>query len=184
MDNSLHFCCLALILVFAACGSPSEPEEQGAPSSSPGATGGAPEALGAPRFVAQPGWTEQKPESAMRYLEFVLEGEGSPVLVVSHWPNGVGGLDANMDRWRGSVTGSDPGVGKTTFPNDLRIDSLRKVGQVTDGMGGPASEGALMVAYVESPAGRFPGVYTVKVMGPTATLDAHAERFEAFLAGL
>lgn len=184
MGNSHHICCLALILFFAGCGSPSEPEEQAGQSTAAGTSDGAPEALGAPRFQAQPGWTEQQPESAMRFLEYVLEGEGSPVLVVSYWPNGVGGLDANMERWRGSVTGSDPGVGKTTFPNDLRIDSLRKIGQVTDGMGGPASEGALMVAYVESPSGRFPGVYTVKVMGPTATLDAHAERFEAFLAGL
>ena len=140
--------------------------------------------LGMPRWEAQEGWVEQSPQSAMRLLEYRLEGEGEPVLVVSHWPNGVGGLEPNLDRWRGSVVGPDPCEVVTTFPNELRVDLISGYGMVSDGMGGEASEGALLAAYIQSPEGRFPGVYTVKVIGAQATLDAHRSRVEAFLAQL
>ena len=185
------------ILLFSsllfACGSSAD--------STPASTKGAPTAPEAsaprgPRFATPEGWIEEAPENRMRAKQYSLPGaEGSePALaVVAYWPGGIGGVEVNLDRWVSQV-GSDRSAAElsgeerwVTETNGYLATHVHVEGQIKpmEGMGKDivsTEAGAILAAYIE-PDGTN-DVWTVKVTGPSATVQAHKERYAAFVAGL
>ncbi len=140
-------------------------------------------------FAAPEGWTERAPTGAMRSKEFVL-GEitdTAPLVIVAHWPNGVGGLQANLQRWKSQVAGGDgaaePSL-ETITGHGLISTILDGEGAYTGMSGGTEAGSRLLAAYVESPSGRMEGVYTIKLSGPADALAPWAESFRKFIQDL
>ncbi|MFT5058304.1 MAG: hypothetical protein ACI89E_001077, partial [Planctomycetota bacterium] len=53
------------------------------------------------------------------------------------------------------------------------------------GMSGESQSGSrLMAAYIESPSGRMEGVYTIKLSGPSDSIEPWAESFRQFIQDL
>jgi hypothetical protein len=82
----------------------------------PGAAADAPN----PQWTVPAGWQEGK-ASALRRASFVVKGEGnqSAEIVVSAFPGDVGGLVANINRWRAQL-----GLGPATPPEVSRMTSV------------------------------------------------------------
>ncbi|MCA9001220.1 MAG: hypothetical protein KDB61_04800 [Planctomycetes bacterium] len=136
-------------------------------------------------FVAPLGWVEREPTQAMRAKEFVVgeAGENPLLVIVAHWPNGVGSLQDNLNRWKGQVGSDDPTLTEYTA-NGLLATVLDAEGTY-QGMTGEAQEGSrLLAAYVESPAGRVDGVYTIKMSGSSEEVTPWVESFHEFIKGL
>lgn len=187
---------LALTLALSACSGSSEetpvtPDGGGAEPSSSSVNSTETAPSGPPQFAAQPGWTEQAPSSAMRFKEFVLCGDETPgpdhpVVIVAHWPNGVGGRDGNLARWKGNVApleGGAPVGERSETWNGLDVSIVDGSGQIND-MGSAFDDGRFIAAYIESGSRSIEGVYTVKLSGPRAQVDTWADSLYAFLAAL
>lgn len=179
----------ALPFLFAACSSKPAPEKAVDPvveDTQPEAPG---PKTGPLDFTAPEGWTERAPTGAMRFKEYVL-GEvtkTSPLVIVAYWPNGVGPLQANLDRWKNQVGGGEDAAEPTleTFTeNGLISTILDGQGDYTGMKGGTETGSRLLAAYVESPSGRFEGVYTIKLNGSIEALEPWAESFRKFIQDL
>jgi len=140
-------------------------------------------------FTAPEGWTERAPTGAMRLKEFVLGevSESAPFVIVAHWPNGVGGLQANLQRWKGQVAGeegaAEPGL-ETISDNGLICTIMDGQGAYTGMSGGTETGSRMLAAYIESPGGRIEGVYTIKLSGSVEALAPWAESFRKFIQDL
>ena len=195
-----HPLALSLLLLPAlACGTAEEanPEPPGgaATESAPdSATDAATDGL--PRFVGQEGWVSEQPSSNMRLLQFRLagaEGEDDLEFVVASWPNGVGGLESNLDRWVGQVGVSGRAADLSSeqrWTEDVRgftVTTVYLKGKVAtmadaDGHAAASPDGSLIAAYIEI-LGK-PQVWTVKVTGGSASIEKHKASVLAFLQGL
>jgi hypothetical protein len=154
-----------------------------------GVPDGAPYATGEPSFTAQEGWTERAPSSAMRFKEFALgEGPDAPLVVVAHWPGGIGSVADNISRWTSAIsTGPDdaPPVTQETVRDGLRITTVDGAGTMSIGMSdSPQAGRRMLAAFVDAPGGRFAGAYTIKVVADAAELTPWVASFETFLADL
>jgi hypothetical protein len=151
-------------------------------------------ALG-PFSVAVPaGWTEKPITSSMRTAQFALPGPaGEAELVVYYFgEGGAGGVQANLDRWleqfqqpSGKPSKDVAKVEKTKLGGQeatLVSVSGRYVTTTMPGGGDPIDKAdqALIGAIVESPR----GPYYWKLVGPKATVDAHAPKVRAMLTSL
>ncbi|HSJ99970.1 MAG TPA: hypothetical protein VK932_01970 [Kofleriaceae bacterium] len=151
-------------------------------------------ALG-PFSVAVPaGWTEKAITSSMRTAQFALPGPaGEAELVVYYFgEGGAGGVQANLDRWldqfqqpSGKASKDVAKVEKTKLGGQeatLVSVSGRYVTTTMPGGGDPVDKAdqALIGAIVESPR----GPYYFKLVGPKATVDAHAPKVRAMLTSL
>jgi hypothetical protein len=146
------------------------------------------------RWTMPAGWKVEapRPMRAATYSITPIAGdEGIAECVVNYFgPGQGGGVDANIDRWKGQVQGPD---GK---PAPAKIDK-RKVGGVPitiidasgsyTGMGGPmaASPKAipgyrLLGAIVEGPGGSV----FFKLTGPAKTIAAQQNNFDQLLASI
>ena len=112
----------------------------------PGMAGGGPKPteLGPPRDVTPTGevaaetlaefqvsvpkeWEKGQPSGMMRMAQWVIPGPGGDAeLVVYRFKGGAGGVQANMDRWKGQFT---PPEGKT--PDDIAKVGEKTVGALT-----------------------------------------------------
>lgn len=132
-------------------------------------------------------WVRQKPKNAMRRAEFLLSGDdGELELVVYRFPGGAGSREANLQRWRGMIEGSDasPPATTTTLGTltltvidlfgayvtalspgapDQRHDDYRMLGAVLEGSGDP---------------------FYFKCVGPAALVDPRAADIEAAFRSL
>ncbi len=151
-------------------------------------------ALG-PFSVAVPaGWTEKPITSSMRTAQFALPGAtGEAELIVYYFgEGGAGGVQDNLDRWLGQFQqpNGKPSkdvakVEKTKLGGQeatLVSVSGRYVTTTMPGGGDPVDKAdqALIGAIVESPK----GPYYFKLVGPKATVDAHAPKVRAMLTSL
>lgn len=147
-----------------------------------------------PRFIPDDGWRTVPPSKGMRLHQYEVpgaDGAGSAAgeVVVAAWPQGVGGLEANLSRWirqagmslsvadlsseqltRRSVRGFEVTV--------LRLDGASGAGGAAAGAHGAAGQ-PLTVAYIEKSG--HPGVWTVKLTGPIETIQSQGAAFDAFL---
>ncbi|MBL4769624.1 MAG: hypothetical protein JKY61_00390 [Planctomycetes bacterium] len=182
---------LLLLLPLAFLGCSSEPQVlETAPAAEEAEM--APEVkskTGPVEFNAPEGWTEREPTAAMRSKEFVLgdDTENEVLVIVGHWPNGVGGLQANLQRWKGQLAGGEnaqePSI--DTFTENGLISTLMDGMGDYSGMSGTQQAGSrLMAAYVESPMGRFEGVYTIKLSGSADSIEPWADSFRKFIQDL
>ncbi len=72
-------------------------------------------------------WEKGKPSGMMRMAQWVVPGPGGDAeLVVFRFKGGAGGVDANMNRWKGQFT---PPEGKTT--DDISTQGRKAVGALT-----------------------------------------------------
>jgi hypothetical protein len=158
------------------------PAEQGGASSTAGTPGGdqgaglpGPGAIAAMPWVVPAGWRRLEDAGPMRVATFVAEVSGRPVeIAVTQFPGDVGGVLANVNRWRGQM-----GLGP--------IDEAGLEGAVsrfgTDAWSGYAvrvrgPEQHMLAAGVhERSAGR---TWFVRATGPEADLDALEPEFTAF----
>ncbi|MDF1838649.1 MAG: hypothetical protein P1V35_12335 [Planctomycetota bacterium] len=180
---------LALSLAFASCSSEPQVESGGDRPAEPAAATEQTARTGPLDFTAPEGWTERAPTGAMRFKEYVLgeDVDGAPLVIVAHWPNGVGGLQANLQRWKGQVAGGDgaaePSV-ETISDHGLISTIMDGEGAYTGMSGGTESGSRLLAAYIESPAGRIEGVYTIKLSGSVEALAPWAASFRKFIQDL
>jgi hypothetical protein len=151
-------------------------------------------ALG-PFSVALPaGWTEKPITSSMRTAQFALPGPaGEAELIVYYFgEGGAGSVQDNLDRWldmfqqpSGKPTKDVAKIEKTKLGGqEATLVSVtgRYVTTTMPGGGDPIDKAdqALIGAIVESPR----GPYYWKLVGPKATVDAHAPKVRAMLTSL
>jgi hypothetical protein len=132
-----------------------------------------------PKWTVPPGWKEQ-PLSEMRLASFKTEGSNgeSADISISSFPGDAGGLESNINRWRGQV-----------HQADLDEESLAKTMERTTVDGIP-----VVLVDVQTPEGtqkpdRIIGAvlrtadrtWFVKMTGSPATLQAQAENFKQFV---
>lgn len=192
MKNLLRISALGASLLAGACRGSDEPATPPQTGDSPSHVGSAdqlPEAL--PRFLPDEAWTVEAPSNAMRLHQYRLpgaDGDGDAELVVAAWPSNLNGLEANLRRWIDqagmaldvSELGPDRleerevrGFVLTT----LALEGAEEAGG-DEGAHGPTGT-PMLVSYIEKPG--YPGVWTVKVTGPWATIQAHRDAVQAFL---
>jgi hypothetical protein len=132
-----------------------------------------------PKWTVPPGWKEQ-PLSEMRLASFKAEGSNgeSADISISSFPGDAGGLESNINRWRGQV-----------HQAGLDEESLAKTMERTTVDGVP-----VVLVDVQTPEGtqkpdRIIGAvlrtadrtWFVKMTGSPATLQAQAENFKQFV---
>ena len=145
------------------------------------------------RWTAPAGWKSEgpRPMRAATYSMAPVAGDTDRAECVVNYfgPGQGGGVDANIDRWKGQVQGPD---GK---PAPARIDK-RVVGGVPmtlidasgsySGMGGPMAPPTsipgyrLLGAIVEGPGGNV----FFKLTGPAKTIAAQQKNFSLLLASV
>ncbi len=185
---SAQLLCL-LPLALWSCSSEVSVPEGSTDVSSPSDAAGSPASSGPLNFLAPEGWTERSPTGPMRHKEFLLgnDPENELLVVVAHWPSGVGGLQANLDRWKGQVGGgenaSEP-ILDTTTGNGLISTLLDGEGTFTGMQGDSRASSRLLAAYIESPGGRIEGVYTIKLEGSSEAVAPWADSFRSFVRNL
>lgn len=176
----------SLLVLLAACSaSDSAPEPEPAPET---AAADAPLVL-----AAQEGWLEEEPANSMRAAQFRLPGEaGEATLVVYHFGSGGGSLEANLERWAGQFEQPDGGDSAARMGrSERRVGDLdvvvvdlagTYVAETSPGSGEFVNEPdwRMLAAVIDAPQ----GPYYAKLVGPQATVAAHAARFDAFLDGL
>ena len=146
------------------------------------------------RWTAPAGWKAEaaRPMRAATYSIPLAAGEqGIAECVVNFFGAGQGGgVEANIERWRGQVLGTDgkPAVAKIDKRSGRGVPTtvVDASGTYT-GMGGPMTAGAkpvpgyrLMGAIVEGPGGSV----FFKLTGPAKTIAAQQKNFEQLLASI
>ncbi|MCB9566811.1 MAG: hypothetical protein H6710_06280 [Myxococcales bacterium] len=136
-------------------------------------------------------WTSRPPKSSMRLAELVLPGPGGDIdLAVYRFPGGAGGVEANINRWKGQFL---PPEGKTiddltTVTTEerppLKITRVDIRGtytaEMTPGAGDRRNDAdARMLAAIIEGSG---DPYFLKAAGSSQTLDVWAPAFEKALA--
>jgi hypothetical protein len=146
------------------------------------------------RWTAPAGWKAEaaRPMRAATYTIPLAAGDqGVAECVVNYFgPGQGGGVDANIERWRGQVLGSDgkPATAKIDkrTVRGIPITTIDASGTYT-GMGGPMMAGSkpaagyrLIGAIVEGPGGSV----FFKLTGPGKTIAAQQKHFEMLLASI
>jgi hypothetical protein len=146
------------------------------------------------RWTAPAGWKAEaaRPMRAATYsIPLAAGDEGIAECVVNYFgPGQGGGVDANIERWRGQVLGADgkPATAKIDkrAARAIPITTIDASGTYT-GMGGPMSGGSkpvagyrLMGAIVEGPGGSV----FFKLTGPAKTIAAQQKNFEQLLVSI
>jgi len=132
----------------------------------------------APKWAKLPtGWSVG-PENAMRKATWIVAGpNGSKAeIAVTVFPGSVGGLTANVNRWRGQLglapAGSDEIAASAKTGNVGGIDSQRFVMTSADGK-------KTLDAFMTPKDG---ATWFFKMSGESAAVEANAAAFAAFLA--
>jgi len=145
------------------------------------------------RWTAPAAWKAEaaRPMRAATYtLPLAAGDQGVAECVVNFFgPGQGGGVDANIERWRGQVQGSDgkPAAAKIDKRTGraVPITVIDSSGTYT-GMGGPMMAGKpvngyrLLGAIVEGPGGSV----FFKLTGPAKTVAAQQKNFEQLLASI
>lgn len=146
------------------------------------------------RWTPPAAWKAEaaRPMRAATYSIPLAAGDsGVAECVVNFFGQGQGGgVDANVERWRGQVHGPDgkPAAAKIDkrTVRGIRITTIDTSGTYT-GMGGPMMAGSkpvagyrLIGAIVEGPGGSV----FFKLTGPAKTIAAQQKHFEELLASI
>ena len=146
------------------------------------------------RWTAPAGWKAEaaRPMRAATYsIPLAAGDQGVAECVVNYFgPGQGGGVDANVERWRGQVQGADgkPATAKVDkrTVRGIPVTTIDASGAYT-GMGGPMMAGSkpvagyrLIGAIVEGPGGSV----FFKLTGPAKTIAAQQKNFEQLLASI
>lgn len=145
------------------------------------------------RWTAPAAWKAEAPRpmrAATYTLALAAGDQGVAECVVNYFgPGQGGGVDANIERWRGQVLGTDgkPAAGKIDkrTVRGVPITVVDASGTYT-GMGGPMAGGKPVAGYrligaiVEGPGGSV----FFKLTGPAKTIAAQQKNFEQLLASI
>ncbi|MGE0708578.1 MAG: hypothetical protein AB7N76_22875 [Planctomycetota bacterium] len=190
-DNRGGFLSFCRSLHDTAAGGAPHAHEHEAPAptpSDPGPVGPAPPAAdGGLRWTKPAGWEDEQQPRAMRVVTFRVPVEGSPQAecYVSALAGPAGGVEANLQRWRGQL-GLEPldAAGLAALPRvevlGQRVAVLEAVGAYT-GMNGPAQGGTYLIGAVVPSAEQ---TYFVKLIAPGAGKPVQRDAFLAFLQSL
>ena len=133
---------------------------------------------GQPTWAALPeGWTAG-PANAMRKGSWTIAGpNGSKAEVaVTVFPGNVGGLTANVNRWRGQIglpPASEADILATAKPGKVGADEAQRFVMVS-GDGAKATDAFLVP--------KNGSTWFCKLSGDAAAVQAHADAFTKFLA--
>lgn len=146
------------------------------------------------RWTAPAGWKAEGPRP-MRAATYTIapapgDSAGGECVVNYFGPGQGGGVDANVERWKGQVLGPDgkpaPAKVEKRTVRGIPITVIDASGSYT-GMGGPmAASGKPMPGYrllgaiAEGPGGSV----FFKFAGPAKTLGANQKQFEQLLASI
>jgi hypothetical protein len=152
------------------------------------------ESAGGIRWTAPAEWNAgaPRPMRAASYSVAQVAGDqGIAECIVNYFgPGQGGGIEANIERWRGQVQGPDgkpapANVAKRTV-HGLPVVVIDTSGSYT-GLGGPLAGSAkpvpgyrLLGAIVEGPG----GTVFFKFTGPSKTIARHEKNFNALLASI
>jgi hypothetical protein len=150
------------------------------------------QSAGGVRWTVPAGWKTEaaQPMRAATYTVAAAPGDkAGGECIVSFFGAGQGGsVDANIERWRNQIQGTDgqpakPDVAKKTV-RGLSVTTIDTSGEYR-AMGGPmmsklppAAGYRLLAAIVEGPGGNV----FVKCTGPTKTIAANQQKFEQLLS--
>jgi hypothetical protein len=146
------------------------------------------------RWAAPAAWKAEaaRPMRAATYTVPLAAGDqGIAECVVNFFGAGQGGgVEANIERWRGQVLGADgkPAMAKIDKRTGRGVPTtLIDTSGTYTGMGGPMMSGAkpvpghrLIGAIVESPGGSV----FFKLTGPAKTIAAQQKNFEQLIASI
>jgi len=126
-----------------------------------------------------PSWQEQPGNSAFRVATFaVAAAAGKAEVTITRFPGGVGGLLANINRWRGQL-----GLEPVTDVSQQPLESMVVDGQpaqlldlVGPGGAGDAGRQRMLVVLLA----RDDLTWFVKMTGPNGFLDAQKRTFVDF----
>ena len=134
-------------------------------------------------FTLPAGWTSKTPSSSMRLAQATIDGPGGPAEfgLFFFGPGSGGGVEDNIARWTGQVSGGTPKRGTLTA-NGLKISWVDVAGTMkATAMGmGPSTEQAnfrLLGAVIEGPG----GPWFFKATGPDSTLGPQRDAFLGML---
>lgn len=144
-------------------------------------------------FAPPEGW-QPEPASGMRKFQFRLprsdgDGEDGSVVVFHFGVGGGGGVDANIERWRGQFTGVEHGVDTVETIDGADADRMtvldiagRYVAETRPGSGERVDhpDWRMIAAVVEIEGGPF----FVKAMGPNLTMGKWERSIRAYLRGI
>jgi len=146
------------------------------------------------RWTAPATWKAEAPRpmrAATYSIPLAAGDQGIAECVVNYFgPGQGGGVEANIERWRGQVLGADgkPAAAKIDkrTVRGIPVTLIDSSGTYT-GMGGPMSGGSkpaasyrLIGAIVEGPGGSV----FFKLTGPAKTIGAEQKTFEQLLASI
>ena len=152
------------------------------------------ESAGGIRWTAPAGWKAEAPRpmrAATYSITPVAGDQGIAECVVNYFgPGQGGGVDANIERWKGQMQGPDgkpaPATVEKRTVRGVPIVVIDSSGAYT-GMGGPVVSSAkpvpgyrLLGAIVEGPGGTL----FFKLTGPAKTIAGHAKNFNQLLASI
>lgn len=134
------------------------------------------------KYVVPEGWAKVKPKNQMIADQFdVAEGKDKAEVTIVILPGAAGGIEDNIQRWRGQV--------KLPPAKDLE-EMLKDFRKIDTGLGKAAmvdltnakAEGnnRLMGIIIPLPE----ATYFVKVIGPSDLVGKHKDRFETFAKSL
>jgi hypothetical protein len=130
------------------------------------------------KYTTPPGWDEESDPAPPRVAAFqVSEGGRKAEVTVIPFPGEVGGLRANVDRWRRQV-----GLGPASDENlkkDLREVEVDGTAAVYADVTGPASAGGSRILAVLVPRGGQSWFF--KMQGPADLIERQKPAFEAFV---
>jgi hypothetical protein len=194
--NFLHYkhvyICALVILLFAC----SKSEQDGSQSEAV-QTGEITLPQGEITYTAPEGWVKHPPSSQMRKDQYVLPGQNGledGELVVYHFPEMGGMVEANLNRWYGQLVqpdGSDTAAkaeSSKQVVNGIPVTTVFVTGTYLKpespmDLAGPKEEKpgyAMLAAIAETAA----GPWFFKATGPEATLAYWRPDFDAFVASL
>lgn len=144
--------------------------------------------LGAGKLIVPGNFKKAQAQSRIIEHEFAVtqgEGDDAPAARLTMMPAG-GGVDANIDRWKGQFGGPNKKAGEIEVAQSgkLKIHTVKVTGQYTETMGGgPFSGGkkvkredyAMLGSILVDPNGRQ---YFVKLIGPASVVIANEKSFK------
>ena len=141
-------------------------------------------------FEAPATWKSSRPSSAMRKAQLAVppvKGDADPAeLVVYAFPGGAGGVEANIERWRGQFKDDQGKAPKAETKNvkgkNVEVKRVEVAGDYTDPFAGKGTQPKyrLLGAIVETPETS----YFLKMVGPDQTVSAAEKGFDQMLATL
>jgi hypothetical protein len=129
------------------------------------------------------GWRERPGDGAFRVASFeVAESQQRAEVTITRFPGGVGGLLANINRWRGQV-GLQPVADVSQQPLET-LEVASQPAQMLDLVGPAAGSGAARQRLLVVLVARGDTTWFLKMTGPEAFLDRQKPIFVEFACGI